>query len=163
MKLSEYKDKLIHDGPYRNVIGRCPLCNANIQDRTVTLYKELIEALYRVYRHCGEHLKHEFETKEIKHLLGKNEYARFGDLIRFGGIIYKPKDENGKSRKAWFGINMARARQFFMGEYKIPVQIVLNQITNEILDAKYVTIYDFPLLRDMIDKDGLYDYEKVIL
>lgn len=156
MLLEELKEKVLQE---RNEMCKCPLCNQNIKDRKVTLYKGLIDALYQVYCWCGKNKCHEFRTKDIKHLLGKNEYARFGDLVRFGGIVYKPKDEYNQSHKAEFGLNMARAKSFFIGEYEIPVQITLNQITNEIIDSTYVKINDFPELSKLLDENGLYDYD----
>lgn len=91
--------------------------------------------------------------------LGKSDYARFGDLVRFGGLVYKPKDKGGETRKALFGINMARAKEFFSGTREIPVQITLNQITGEIIDSHYVKVNDFPSLSKFIKANGLYDYE----
>jgi hypothetical protein len=142
----------------RNEIGNCPLCNSNIADRKVSLYKGLINSLHKVFCYLGWKHKHEFEMKEIKHLLGKNEYARFGDLVRFGGIVYKPKDEEGKTRKAYYGMNMARANEFFRGEREIPVCITINQITNEIVSSDYVKVDDFPELKDYLDENGLYTH-----
>ncbi len=52
---------------------------------------------------------------------------------------------------------MSRARDFFTGHYKIPVQIVLNQITNEIIESRYVSVYDFPDLTKLLKADGLYN------
>lgn len=150
------------DKTFRNNIGNCQLCGQNIKDREVGLYQGLIDALYAVYCWCGEKRKHEFHTKEIKHLLGKNEYARFGDLVRFGGIVYKPEGDDGKE-KGLFGINMARAKEFFAGTRQIPVWIVLNQLTNEIEDAKYVSVGEFPSLVQLLNEKGLYDYEKIKL
>lgn len=135
---------------------------SGVQHRTISLYRGLISCLYRVYCWCGEKKVHEFKRKEVNHLIGKVEYARFGDLIRFGGLVYKPKDNDGKSHKAEYGINMARAKQFFANEYKIPVQITVNQITNEIIAATYVSVKDFPSIVEFLTKDGLYDYEKLI-
>jgi hypothetical protein len=145
----------------RNEIGRCPCCTGNIKDRTISLYKGLTDAMYRVYTFLGSKRSHEFKMGEIKHLLGKNEYARFGDLVRFGGIVYKPKID-GKSKKAFYGLNMARAKEFFSGERKIPVQITLNQITNEIVSQVEVYYWEIPSLRELIKKDGLYDHEKKV-
>lgn len=142
----------------RNKIKQCPCCGSSVKDRKVALYKELIDALYRVYCWCGKHRTHEFEMHQIKDLLGKNEYARFGDLVRFGGLVYKPKEE-GMSRKALYGINMARAKEFFKGERDIPVQITLNQITNEIIDEQRAFVNEFPSLKTFISAHGLYDYE----
>lgn len=160
--LQSLNDYLSVNDAERNHLGRCPVCGSNIADRKVTLFKEIISALYDVYVWCGRNRVHEFETKDIKNLLSKSNYARFGDLIRFGGLVYKPKDENGHSRKAWFGLNMARCKEFFAGKRAIPVQITLNQITNEIVSQKYVTVLEFPSLTALMTQDGLYDYEKDI-
>jgi hypothetical protein len=158
-KLQDIKAWVVEE---RNELKHCPVCGQNIKDRNVALYQELINALYRVYCWCGEKHRHEFKRKEVNHLLSKVDYARFGDLVRFGGIVYKPKDNDGKSHKAEFGINMARAKDFFAGTYKIPVQITLNPITNEIVAATYVTIRQFPHLVDLLTKEGIYDYERKI-
>jgi hypothetical protein len=154
------KAQMASDSALRNRIGNCPMCGANIKDRTVTIFRELIDALYEVYKWCGEKRVHEFSMKDIRHLLGRNEYARFGDLVRFGGIVYKPKIE-GSSEKAHYGMNMARAKEFFSGNYEIPIEITLNQITNEIIGSKYVKVTDFPTLSQMITEKGLYDYNKL--
>lgn len=143
---------------HRNEMGECPYCGASIKDRKVALYKGLIDALYKIYCWCGKHKRHEFETKEIKDFLGKNEYARFGDLVRFGGIVYKPKVE-GESSKAVFGINMVRAKEFFSGQRDIPLQITLDQISGEIIDEIRGKVGDFPELSEFITSNGLYDYE----
>lgn len=161
-EIASLKAILEKDPAIRNDMKHCLLCGHTIADRKVTLYRELIEALYEVYKWCGKNKRHEFSTKDIRHLLSRNNYARFGDLIRFGGIVYKPKDAEGDSHKAQFGINMARAKEFFAGAREIPVQITLNQITNEIVDAQYVTIKDFPKLSDLLTKEGLYEYDKPI-
>lgn len=151
------------DGKLRNGLCHCPLCGQNIADRKVALYRELIEALYEVYKWCGKNKRHEFSTKEIRHLLSRNNYARFGDLVRFGGLVYKFKKENGKRRKAFYGLNMARCKEFFAGTRSIPVQITLNQLTNEIIDSQYVTVSDFPKLKDLLTNQGFYDYEKIVI
>jgi len=154
------KEKLyIHEN--RNSLERCPYCAGSIKDRKVAVYRGLIRALYDVYRWCGVNRRHEFKTREIKHLLGKNEYNRFGDLVRFGGIVYKPK-EDGESEKALFGINMARAKEFFAGKRDIPLQIVLDQISGEILSEVRGYVGDFPELSSFIGKNGLYDHEKPV-
>ena len=152
----ENEKNFIHE--HRNKMERCPYCNSSIKDRKIAIYKGLVDALYKVYCWCGQHKKHEFKTKEIKHLLGKNEYNRFGDLVRFGGIVYKPK-LYGKSQKASFGINMARAKEFFRGERDIPLQIIVDQISGETISEIRGKVSDFPELYMFIDKNGLYDHE----
>ncbi len=168
--LSDYEHKLrnsiprfkaereyIHDK--RNAMGRCPYCNGNIKDRKIALYKGLINALYKVYVYCGQRRKHTFSTKEIKHLLGKNEYNRFGDLVRFGGIIYKPKI-SGVTKKGQFGMNMERAKEFFSGKIEIPIQISIDQITGETIEVlSKGKVNEFPDLSKLLTTDGLYDHE----
>lgn len=143
----------------RNTLGRCPICNSNIKDRTILIYKELLTSLYKIYCWCGEKNIHEFDMKDVKHLLSKNDYARFGDLIRFGGIVYRPES---LKTKGMYGINMERARNFYSGSYRIPIQITLNQITNEVIDSHYITVNEVPSLKEFITEKGLYDYEKKI-
>lgn len=158
-------EKLAHnlkiDQNYRNnVVKNCPVCGHNVQDRTISLYKELIGAVYKIYVWCGQHKTHEFDIKDVKDMMGKNEYARFGDMVRFGGLVYKPKENGSSSRKGLFGLNMARCKEFFRGDREIPVYIVINQITGEILESKDVKIGHFPELKTYLDEKGLYDYEK---
>jgi len=161
--INKLRDNLIINDKYRNeIVKRCPVCGGSVQDRLVSLYKELINKLYDVYRWCGEHKCHEFEMGDIKHLLDKNAYARFGDLVRFGGLVYKTKTEEGGRQKAHYGLNMARCKEFFRGDREIPIQITLNQITDEIIDAKYVTIKDFPELYKLLDENGVYNYEMIL-
>lgn len=137
---------------HRNELERCPICGSNIADRTVTLYKELINDLYRVYKKCVISENHCFKMKDIKDILDKNNYARFGDLCRFGGIVYKLAKGN-------YGLNMERCKAFFEGTYKIPVQITLNQIDNTIVDKVEVDISHFPELKQLLSNDGVYDYK----
>jgi len=152
----EKEREFIHEN--RNELGFCPYCDSNIKDRKVALYKELINSLYRIYCWCGRERKHEFEVKEIRQFLGKVEYTRFNNLVRFGGILYKPKI-NGESKRALFGINMKRAKDFFNGKSDIPVQIVLDQITNEIIGEIRCKVDEFPELHLLLTTNGVYDYE----
>jgi len=157
MKLTRIRGYLAIHKEEREHLGNCPVCGANIKDRTVTLYKGLMRDLYKVYLYLLKNGKHEFNIKEVKGLLGKNEYARFGDLVRFGGVIYKPSEQKGL-----FGMNMERAEGFFKGTYRIPLQIVLNQITNKIESSTYATIRDFPELKALLTVDGRYDPNLII-
>jgi hypothetical protein len=145
----------------RNELCRCPFCNGNIADRQITLYAGLIRTVYEIYKYLGKNQKHEFNVKEVKALMSKNDYARFGDMVKFGGLIYKPKDESGKSHKGMFGMNMQRTKEFYRGERQIPVTIMLNQITNEILESNYVTVKDFPELHYQLTVDGEYNPKTV--
>lgn len=134
----------------RNELKKCPCCNGSIEDRTIALYTNLIKALYQVCKWCGEKDVHEFQMSQIRHLLGRNEYARFGDLVRFGGIVYKKE-------KASYGINVERARAFFKGEYQIPLYITINQITDEVVEKKMGYINNIkPLSKWLTTENRLY-------
>ena len=147
------KDEIIAK---RNEIKSCPVCSGNIEDRKVAIYSELLTALYQVYVWCGKNGRHEFSMKDIRELLGRNEYARFGDLVRFGGLVYKPDG------KASYGLNMGRTKEFFNGQRSIPIQIVLNQITDEIVAATYVYVWQIRGLPELLDAEGGYDYKRMI-
>lgn len=139
----------------RNDLGFCPMCDRKIADREESIYAELISDLYKVYQWCGEHRRHEFEMKDIRHLLSKVNYARFGNLDHYGGIVYKPAGSTG--RDGHFGINMARAKEFFAGERDIPLSRTVSLISGETVGEVRGTIRDIPALRHFLDQDGRYD------
>ena len=136
---------------HRNELKRCPICNSSIQDRTISLFKELIFDLYKVYKQCELRGNYYFTMKDIRHLLNKNTYARFSDICRFSGLVEKHK-------KNHYYINSTKCEQFFRGELEIPVEICINQITNQIVSQKSITVDKFPELRTMLTQDGFYKY-----
>ena len=141
----------------------CPFCAANVEDRTISIYEELVGQLYAIYRWCGEHQRHEFTMKDIRHLLDFNGYTRFNDLIRCSnGILYRPTDEDGeKLKRGHYGMHMARAKAFFHGERSVHLQITLNQITHEKVVLREVMVGEIPALTALL-VDGVYDYEKIL-
>lgn len=147
----------------RNEIKACPFCDANVEDRVISLYAEIAQQLYKIYCWCGEHKRHEFKMADIRHLLDHNGYTRFNDMIRCSnGIIYRPEDEDGdRIPKGSYGINMARAKAFFHGERPIHLQITMNQITHEKTVLKDVMVGDIPTLNALL-VDGAYDWEKLL-
>lgn len=161
-EFNKFKERLQTDEELRKHLEKCPLCNSTIEDRIITIYADLVRQLYEVYKWCGEKRVHEFKRKDIRHLMNHNGYARFGDFVRCsGGIIYKPKDdETGNSEKALFGMNMARAKLFFKGEREMPMQVKMNQITEEITVLRTAKIGEFPELFQLLNEKGLYDYER---
>lgn len=137
----------------RNELKKCPCCNAGIEDRTISLNTSMVQALYAVCKWCTEKDIHEFETRDVKHLWSKTQYATFGDLVWFGGLIYK----NGKAN---YGINLDRARAYFKGDTIIPLYVTLNQITNEIVDRKEGKISEVKNITEWLDTDNkLYNHK----
>jgi len=129
--------------------NRCPYCKRIIDKREISLYRSLIESLGKIYKWCREKEIHNFTKKNIKGLLDHNDYARFGDLILFGGLVYK----GGQSK---YGLNMERCEEFFAGKTKIPTRILKDPITKEIEHFDYKTIRDIPGLVKFLDDEGLY-------
>ena len=147
----------------RNEIKECPFCTNNVEDRTISIYEELVSQLYAIYRWCGEHERHEFTMKDIQHLLDFNGYTRFNDLIRCSnGILYRPEDDDGERiKRGHYGMHMGRAKEFFHQERAVHLQITLNQITHEKTVLKDVMVNQIPALKELL-KDGVYDWEKVL-
>lgn len=129
----------------------CPNCNHShtISEREIGLYKGMIESLWRVVLWCEQKVQHEFEMSDIKHLLGKNEYARFGDWVHFGGLVYK-------RGKANYGLNLPRCHEFFAGKRPIPQSVYKNPVTREFLQGRLVTVREIPSLVKFLDENRQY-------
>ena|SRR3990167_3734234 len=129
--------------------NKCPTCGHNVDKREILLYRGLVGALSRVYGFSISQGKHEFAMKEIRHLLGRNEYARFGDWVMFGGLVYKKE-------KASYGLNVERCKEFFQGKLAVPTKIWKDPVTGELEKLESKLIYEIPKLFAMLDSTGLY-------
>ena len=128
----------------------CPTCGQSVNIREIGLYKGMVDALLEVFKWCEIKGRHEFDRKEIKHLLKNDgQIARFGDWVMFGGLVYK----HGKGH---YGLNMERCRDFFANNYEIPSKIFKNPLTQELTPADYKTIKNIPKLKDFLDEN--YDF-----
>lgn len=129
---------------------RCPVCGHSISDREISLYSGMAKTLWKVYKWCLEKEIHEFTRKDIKHLfINENDTARFGDWVMFGGLIYKEK-------KAHYGLNMERCQAFFAGNYIIPIRLLKNSSTGDLVKLEMGTIKDIPSLMKFLNEDGEY-------
>jgi hypothetical protein len=137
----------------KNVIEkkRCPHCGQIISLREIALYRGLVLALWRVYQYilqCNRGWS--FTRKEIKHLFAsENDTARFGDWVLFGGLVFKEK-------KAHYGINLNRCRDFFEGNLSIPIRVIKNPVSNMITPLDYKTINNIPSIMTFLNEDGYY-------
>lgn len=130
-------------------IVRCEHCGSIVSDREIVLDRTMVGAMWKVFKWCKETGRHEFETHDVAHLFSKTQYARFGDNIYFGGIIYKHS-------KAHYGMNMERAEEFFANKYEVPRSVWKNPVTGETKKTEPITIRDVPKLSQLLDEDGYY-------
>jgi len=128
---------------------KCPHCGSIISRREISIYRGLIFALAKVYKTCKKDGTHEFEMKDIKHLLGHNNYARFGDLVMFGGLVYK----RGRAK---YGLNMERCEDFFAGRTTMPTRILKDPVSKQIEVIEYKDITGIDDLVKFLDESGLY-------
>ena len=132
--------------------NRCPHCKRIIDNREVALFDGMYQALVRVYKWCKEKGVHEFNRKEIEHLLlGGSEKARFGDWILFGGLVYKLK-------KGRYGLNMERCDGFIFRGDKIPTRVWKDAITDEVVErVDYRTAREIPKLTEFLNSEGMFE------
>ncbi len=128
----------------------CPTCHRPVNCREIALYHGLISALWRVFKWCEKNNIHEFQRKEVKHLfLNENDTARFGDLVFYGGLVYK-------SGKGHYGLNMERCNNFFAGIYEIPTLIIKDPLSEELRKENYCTIKKIPNILTLLNEDREY-------
>jgi len=128
---------------------RCLACGHIISLREVTLYSGMVSVAYRVFKWCEKKGRHEFRTKEVKHLFTTSDSARFGDWILLGGGIFY------KNKRGYWGVNMQRADLFFKGQYKIQKHILKNPTTGEIVkQGGEISIDEVPNLNEFLSENG---------
>lgn len=129
----------------------CPHCGQSINEREISLFKGMVDALFVVYTWCIQKGVNEFDRKDVKHLFkNENVSARFGDWVYFGGLVYK----HGKGE---YGLNLDRCEQFFLGKIAIPSRITKHPITGEIKKIEVKTVKQIPSLLSLLD-----DYKQFI-
>lgn len=129
---------------------RCPTCGQSVGEREIVLYQGLVVALARVYRWLLDRRDgYRFTMREVRHLLSTSEYARFGDWVLFGGLVFK-------ERKAHYGLNLERCRDFFEGRLAIPIRLWKNPMTGEIEKSETRTVGEIPRLLEMLNEEGLF-------
>lgn len=141
----------------RNELGHCPFCSQPIHDVTETFTKQtMVNVLFVLVQWCEEKRVHEFDMKDVKHLLDHTQHANLNHLVYTDGIFYRPEDAEGKQVKGRYGIHLERAHEFFRGERKALVQIISNRFTGERVGETWKYIHEFPDITDFLDKYGQY-------
>ena len=136
-----------------NII-RCDKCGSIISEREIALYRGLVMALFRVFRHVTERGEgNRFTRKEVKHLFkNENDTARFGDWFMFGGLMIK----EGKGN---YLLSINRCRAFFYEDYKIPTRVWKNPVTEEIRAEDYKTLSEIPSIMEKLNEAGFYEWK----
>lgn len=129
--------------------NHCPHCGRIIDKREIGLFVGMVVALKSAYDFCVKNNIHEFEMKQVRDMMDRNAYARFGDWKMFGGVVY------GRG-KAKYGLNMERCEAFFRNEYKIPTKIIKDPLLKTISLEDYRYCRDMPNLKEYIGLDGLF-------
>jgi hypothetical protein len=88
--------------------------------------------------------------KDIRSMIGHNEYARFGDWVMFGGLVYK-------RGKANYGLNMERCRKFLTNSEKVQTVVWKDPMTKEIIPSEWKYAKDVPGLLKFIDNLGMFE------
>lgn len=123
-----------------------------IDKREISLFKGMDVALAKIYKWCLENNRHEFQRKEIEHLLiDGNQKARFGDWVLFGGLVYK-----GEKKGDW-GLNIGRCEMFFNNKKAIATKVLKDPITGEIEKFDFRFCKDIPELYTFLDENKLFN------
>lgn len=133
----------------RGVVTRCEHCGSVTSEREICVDRGMTQALWKVFKWCKEKGVYEFETKDVIHLYSKTQYARFGDWVYFGGLVYK-------KQKAHYGLNMERCEEFFANKYAIPLRGWKNSVTGEFKPEERFFARSVPKLATFLDADGYY-------
>lgn len=128
----------------------CPHCHQIIDKREIALFKGMYEALALAFDWCKTHKTYRFEMKDIRDLIGKNEYARFGDWVYFSGLVFK--DE-----KASYGLNLERVSDFLFKDRQICIAGWKDPITNEFTPSRWGTRNQIPGLNQFLTDKGMYE------
>lgn len=121
-----------------------------ISERQIPLLAEMVNSMVLVYQWAKQKGVTEFRRRDIKHLFNtETQTAHFGDLVYFGGIMYKEK-------RGFWGINFERCEAFMRGEKEVPVEVWKNPSTGEIRHGEYVTIRKVPNVVKYLDENEEY-------
>lgn len=125
----------------------CPTCGQSVNIREIALYAGMVRALAAVYKWCQEKNRHEFQRKDIKHLLTDDgQIARFGDWVFFGGLVYK-------QGKGHYGLNIERCREYFSNKLAIPTVVYKDPINDSLTFDKKRTIKETPQLKEFLNSN----------
>jgi hypothetical protein len=126
----------------------CPTCRQSINEREITLFSDLVKALWKVAQWCEQRDRSTFTRKEVKHLFtNENQSARFGDLVLFGSLVRR-------TRKGAYLIDRAAVDAFFSGRLRVPSVVHKNPLTGSVTVKQSAYITEIRNLSDLLTNDG---------
>jgi len=130
-----------------------------LNPRKIAITKDMVFGLKQVFEHCKRSGDYHFRRRDVKALFGANETltATFGNLIYFGGILFKPDGKRG-----YWGINMQRAELFFANQLLVPEYVIKDPVTNVIeYSTSRVVMSNVKGIYDFLDANGDFKVEYV--
>jgi hypothetical protein len=121
-----------------------------LEKREISLFEGMEKALAKAYKFCVDHKVHEFEMKDIREFLDHNQYARFGDWVMFGGLVYK-------KGKAKYGLNMPRVEEFLYKGSTIPSTVWKDPVSGLLTATAWKTAKELPGLLEFLNAQGLFE------
>ena len=139
----------------------CPTCGQAVNWRQIPLTTSLVRCLFRIYQHCKQTGRHEFQRKEIDPILKTNGtwYANFGYWKWWAtGAIYTPLHTTGKKAgkskgRGWWGFNIDRMAEFFSGKTKV-YSVVYSRYKSdkkEYIKDRLCYINEIPDIKEFLD------------
>ena len=128
-----------------------------ISKRKISISSTMVRGLAIAYDYCKNRGDWHFTRKEIKHLFGGDETltATFGDLIYFGGILFKPDGKRGH-----WGINFDRAELFLNNRATVAKYVIKDPVTKEVTPSETrVLMKQVKGVASMLDDEGEFVVE----
>lgn len=139
-------------------IKRCECCGQKVKPewREIVLYRGLVVALDEIYRWCDQKGIHEFRMGDVRHLINQVDYSRLNDLVRMGGLLYRPE---GQAKRGYYGINMKRVHDFLSGKTTAPGKVWKSSKGGGIRPDAQVYVKEVKGVGAYLDEQGIYKAE----
>ena len=113
----------------------CPYCHAKMKKYWYRLSPALVDILIMMVNQARSNDTNAFKIKELKDQLSPHQYTQ-STKLRFHGLIFKVKDDDGKWSGEW-GITK-RAGDFLRGDVKVPAKV--QTFRNKVVDHDDVLV-----------------------
>jgi hypothetical protein len=129
----------------------CPTCGQTVNEQKITFASYQAYTIKKIHQWCKGVGRHEFQKKEIKHLINDVESANLAYLKWFG-LLYRPE---GAPHGTW-GINLTRVEDFLAGRHPVYTVIWKNPLTGQLSFEDQRYIHEIPHLKTFLDENDNY-------